>query len=105
MKCIDERLRNAITGHDCQTVRYAGFAGFKNGELLGAAEAAWFQLLVTVDRGLEYEQSLRGRKLAIVILREKSNRLKDLLPHVPALQARLPSIRPGEFVKVPEEPT
>ena len=38
-ECLDERFRNALTGHDCQTARYAGLAGLKNGELLTAAEA------------------------------------------------------------------
>jgi hypothetical protein len=40
---VDERFRNALTGHDCQTARYAGLAGLKNGELLTAAEAAGFE--------------------------------------------------------------
>ena len=44
-ECIDERLRACFSGHDCQTVRYAGFAGLKNGELLDAAEAADFDVL------------------------------------------------------------
>ncbi|MGC1416841.1 MAG: hypothetical protein WA817_16265 [Candidatus Acidiferrum sp.] len=37
-ECIDERLRNSLPGHDCQTARYAGLAGLKNGDLLAAAE-------------------------------------------------------------------
>jgi len=41
-ECIDERLRHAVTGHDCVSVRFAGFAGLKNGALLTAAEAAGF---------------------------------------------------------------
>ncbi len=102
-ECIDERLRTAFSRHDCQTARYAGFAGYGNGELLSAAEAAGFEVLVTVDRGLEYEQNLRGRKISIVLLREKSNRLKDLLPHIPAVLVCLSSIKTGQIVKIPEE--
>ena len=41
-KCIDERLRNSFPDHDCQTARYAGYAGLENGELLTAAETAKF---------------------------------------------------------------
>ena len=41
-ECIDERFRNYLPSHDCQTVRYAGLAGLKNGELLTAADAAQF---------------------------------------------------------------
>jgi len=65
-ECIDERLRDSFSGHDCQTARYAGFAGLKNGELLDAVESAHFDVLLTVDRGLEYQQNLTGRKIAII---------------------------------------
>ena len=50
-ECIDERFRNSFPGHDCQTARYAGLAGLKNGDLLIAAEAAGFDVFVTMDRG------------------------------------------------------
>jgi len=104
-ECIDERLRNSFSGHDCQTARYAGFAGLKNGELLDAVESARFDVLLTVDSGLEYEQNLAGRKIAIIIFRPKSNRRKDLLPHIPACLDLLLSIKPGEIVKIPRDPT
>jgi hypothetical protein len=57
----------------------AGFAGKKNGELLRLAVEAGFEGFVTVDQGIEYEQNLTSRKLAIVIIRAKSNRLADLV--------------------------
>src|SRR5437899_4343835 len=86
-ECIDERFRNSLPGHDCQTARYAGLAGLTNGELLTAAETAKFDVFLTVDRGIEYQQNLIGRNIAIIIFRTKSNRLKDLLAHVPACRA------------------
>lgn len=67
-ECVDERLRNFFSEHDCQTVRYAGFAGLKNGDLLEAVESPHFDVLVTVDRGWEHEQNLVGRSVAVVIL-------------------------------------
>jgi predicted nuclease of predicted toxin-antitoxin system len=91
-ECVDERFRNALLDHDCQTARYAGLAGLENGELLRAAETAKFDVFLTVDQGFEYQQSLTGRKIAIIIFRTKSNRLKDLLPLVPACLARIASI-------------
>ena len=98
-ECIDERFRNALTGHDSQTARHAGLAGLKNGDLLKAAEAAKFDVFLTVDQGIEYQQNLTGRKIAI-ILRAKSNRLHDLLQLVPACLARIESIRPGQIVNI-----
>jgi hypothetical protein len=99
-ECIDERLRNFVPGHDCQTARYAGLAGFKNGDLLTAAEAAGFEVLLTVDQGITYAQNLKPREIAIVVFRAKSNRLKDLLPHIAATLVQLESIKPGQIVNV-----
>ncbi len=48
-ECIDERFRNSLPEHDCQTARYAGLAGLKNGDLLTAAETAKFDVFLTVD--------------------------------------------------------
>lgn len=103
-ECVDERLRSSFSEHDCQTVRYAGFAGLKNGDLLEAVESAHFDVLVTVDRGWEHEQNLAGRSVAVVIFCAKSNRLKDLLPHVPACLNLLCTIKPGEVAKIPADP-
>src|SRR5215467_1533666 len=95
-ECIDERFRNSFPGHDCQTVRYAGLAGLKNGDLLTAAETARFDVFVTVDQGIEYQQNLTGRNIAIVILRAKSNLLAELSKLVPACLAHIESVRPGQ---------
>lgn len=99
-ECIDERLRNSFPDHDCQTARYAGFAGLENGELLTAAETAKFDVLLSVDQGIEYQQNLAGRKIAVIIFHTKSNRLIDLLPYVAVCIAHLESIQPGQVVKI-----
>jgi len=99
-ECIDERFRNSLAGHDCQTARYAGLAGLKNSELLAAAEAAKFDVFLTVDQGIEYQQNLANRNIGIIIFRVKSNRLKDLLPYVSACLAHIASIQPGEIVRI-----
>lgn len=103
-ECIDERLRNALPGCDCQTVRYAGLAGLENGDLLAAAEKAGFEVFLTVDQGIEYQQNLTTRKLAIMVSRGKSSRLKDLLPLVPVCLAMLKSLEPGKVIGI-EAPT
>ena len=99
-ECMDEQLRNSIAGHDCRTARYAGLAGLTNGELLKAAEEAKFDILLTVDQGIEYQQNLAGRKIAIVVFRVKSNRLKNLLELLPTCLACIDSIQPGQIVNI-----
>jgi len=93
---IDERFRDSLPARDCQTARYAGMAGLENGELLAAAESAKFDIFLTVDQGIEYQQNLTRRNIAIVILRPKSNRLTDLLSLLPSCLAHIYSIRPGQ---------
>ena len=99
-ECVDERLRNYFPGHECETVRHAGMMGFRNGDLIAAAETAEFDVLLTVDQGLEFEQNLRDRAVAILVIKAKSNRLKDLLPNVAECLVQLKSIKPGQLVKV-----
>ncbi len=103
-ECMDVRLRNSFPEHDCQTARYAGFSGLKNGRLLDAAEANQFAVLLTADQGIEYEQNLAGRKIAIIIFQAKSLRLKDLLPLVPSCKALLATIKPAEIGRIPHTP-
>ena len=99
-ECVSEGLRNYLPGHECQSARYAGFTGLENGQLLIAAEAAKFDLLLTVDRGFEYQQNLGHRKIAVIIFCGKSVLLEDLLLLMPECLARLKSIRPGEVVRI-----
>ena len=72
----------------------------KNSDLLAAAEAKKFDVFLTVDQGIEYQQNLEGRKIAIIIFRTKSNRLKDLLPLVSVCLEHVESIQPGQIVRI-----
>lgn len=99
-ECMDERLRNLFPGHDCQTVWYAKMAGLKNGELLSAAEAAGFEVLVTVDQSIPNQQNLDDRKIAMIILCAPSNRLRDLRRLIPAALSVLTTIQPGQVERV-----
>jgi hypothetical protein len=68
-ECVDEGLRHAFAGHDCQTCRYAGLKGLTNGQSLAAADAAMFEVLVTVDQNLPYQQTVDGRTIALLVLK------------------------------------
>jgi Domain of unknown function (DUF5615) len=78
---VPRKFRNGLAGHDCRTVPDQDLAGKKNGELLSLAEKAGFQVFLALDRGLEYEQNLQRRTIAIILIRAKSSRSADLLPH------------------------
>lgn len=101
-ECIPRKFKNALSDHECQTVPEAGFAGQKNGVLLSLAEAAGFDLFFTMDKGLQYQQNLAGRSISVLIVRARSNRLEDLLPHLEACRSIMSSIGPGEVMRVGE---
>lgn len=92
---LDWRLRRRFdTDHDVVTVRYRGWSGKKNGELLRAA-ASEFDVFVTLDSNLEYQQDVASLHLAVVVIRAASSDLADVETALPALNALLPSVRPG----------
>jgi predicted nuclease of predicted toxin-antitoxin system len=99
-ECVDERLRLLFPSHDCQTARFANLAGLKNGSLLEAAEAAGFDVLITVDQNIPDQQNLAGRKISLVILCGPTNRLRDLELLAPAAASALRSIGRGEVVTI-----
>jgi hypothetical protein len=99
-ECMPKDLRKHFVEHDCQTVPQAGLAGKKNGELLTLAEKSGWQVLVTMDQGMPHQQNLSGRTISLAIIRAPSNRLPDLLPHVPAILEALPSLKPGEVIQI-----
>lgn len=82
------------------TVQALCWTGMKNGVLLRAARDAGYEVLVTVDRRMEYQQNIPRSGLALVVLHARSTRVPDLLPLVPALIAALPSIRIGEVTHI-----
>jgi predicted nuclease of predicted toxin-antitoxin system len=99
-ECIDERLRHLFSGHQCQSVRYAGLAGLKNGVLLSAAQAAGFQVLITADQSIADQQNLTIRKIAVLILCGRTNRLADLKLLIPSALEALDFIEPGQVRRV-----
>lgn len=99
-ECIPRKLKNSLPGHDCRTAPEEGLAGKKNGELLTLAEKAGFQVFLTLDRGIEYQQNLQPRTIAVIVVRSKSSRLNDLLPLVPDCLRLLKAVNPGELAKV-----
>jgi len=99
-ECIPRKLQYSFTGHECRTVYQAGLAGRKNGELLVLAEAAGYDVLVTVDTGIPQQQNWSDRKIALLIIHAPSNEIEDLLPHAPACLLAVESILPGSVVHI-----
>jgi hypothetical protein len=88
------RLARDIVGHEVKTARQMGWTTIKNGELITLA-AEQFDVFVTVDRNLSFQQNLVSIPITVVVLQAKTNRLADLRPLVPSLLAAIESARPG----------
>lgn len=99
-ECVPRPLRRQFPAHDVWTIRDMGWAGKKNGELLALMAANGFEVLLTVDQNLRFQQNLASVGVAIVIMVTVSNRLPDLLPLVPAVEAAFATIQPGDAVEV-----
>src|ERR1700686_371595 len=104
-ECIDERLRLSFSGYDCETARFAKLAGLKNGQLLDAAEAAGFDVLITVDQNIPNQQNLGARSISLLILCAPTSRLRDLLLPVGPANDALDSIGHGTVVAVRQSGT
>ena len=91
-ECIDRRFAKELKGHNARTVPQVGWAGIQNGRLLALAEKK-FDVFVTVDRNLSFQQVLPRFEIAVLVIRSKSNRLTDLLPFVPKILKILPSLQ------------
>ena len=93
-ECVDWRLARDIVGHEVKTARQMGWVTVKNGDLLSLASEA-FDVFVTVDRNLQFQQNPETLAIAVIVLRARRNRLVDLRPLVPALLAAINQVRPG----------
>lgn len=63
-ECLPPDFRHSFTGHEAHSAEWAGLKSKKNGDLLRAAEAAGYEVLLTVDQGLAYQQNLTARTLS-----------------------------------------
>ena len=100
-ECLPRALKRLFRGHTCRTVQEMAWSGIKNGALLSLAEAE-FDALITIDQGFEYQQNLKERRIAILLLVSRSNQIEDLAPIVPAALTALAMILPGQVVRIGE---
>ncbi|MGB2669745.1 MAG: DUF5615 family PIN-like protein [Candidatus Acidiferrum sp.] len=99
-ECGPRKLKPYLSGQTCLTVSEAGYSGKKNGILLRLAEEAGYRVLITIDRGMETQQNLVGRRISVMILKGRSGRLKDLLPLVSECLRALSDLPPGQVRRI-----
>ena len=103
-ECVDQRFRKDLIGHEVVTVQESGWAGKKNGELLALA-AKSYQVFITVDRNLYFQQNLPTFNIAVLVLAARTNRLADLRPLANDVLLELAGIKPGKIYFIPKQPS
>ena len=93
-ECVDQRFGRLLIGHEVSTVQQSGWAGKKNGELLDLA-ATKFQVFITVDRNLHFQQYLPKINIPVLVLSARTNRLADLKPLAAEVLSELNELKPG----------
>lgn len=101
-ECLPLDLRHSFPNHDAHTVQWARLKGTSNGELLRSAEAAGYDVLLTVDQGLPRLLRQAHQRLSIILIRSQTNQIEDLLPLVDSILQALSAIKPGEIVSIPQ---
>lgn len=93
-ECVPWPMHRALAGHNCHTAQQQGWGGIKNGRLLQLAESE-FDLFITSDQNVRYQQNLSGRRIAILEL--STNKLRRIESAADIIRAAVAAIKPGEF--------
>lgn len=96
---LPRRLANRLVGHEVSTVQRSGWSGVKNGKLLALA-ATQFDVLLTMDSNLEYQQNLATLPIAVLVIQAVSNRIQHLEPVVPNILQELKHFPPRSLRRV-----
>jgi len=98
-ECVDWRLSRDIIGHETRSAHQMGWTAVKNGELL-ALVSQHFDVFVTVDQNLAFQQNLATVSIAVIVLQAKTNRLSDIRVLVPDLLAAVETAQPGRIQRI-----
>jgi hypothetical protein len=96
---IPHALRALLPGHDVFTVQWLGWGSIKNGELLKKADGQ-FDVLLTVDKGIRYQNDFKDKKIAVITVLCSGNRLENLRPFLPLIMRELNHITPGKVINI-----
>lgn len=98
-ECLDWRLCRALSGHDCASVQKLGWGGLSNGALLRKAEPD-FDIFITGDRNLTFQQALSDLDIAVFVLHAESTQLRHTIQLMPRVLDALSTIKSGEVIEI-----
>ncbi len=98
-ECVPRKLSRELPEHEVLTVTERGWSGIKNGNLLALA-APEFDVFLTIDQNIKYQQNLKNFSIGIILLIARNNRLKTLLPLMADAKEALGKIKTGDFIRI-----
>ena len=98
-ECIPRKLKSDLAGYDVATVVEAGYRGMKNGVLLRAA-TGHYDVLITVDRNLPFQQNIGALDIAVIVLVAGGIKYHDIKLLVPQVLKALKTVAPGEVLRL-----
>lgn len=96
--CVPAPLRRSLVSHDVKLAVEMGWQGLKNGDLLAQAEAAGFDLLVSTDQNLRYQQTVTGRSISLLVLLKQN--WPELRPHTDKVAECIAATKPGSYHEI-----
>ena len=96
--CTPNPIARSLSGHEVTFARHIGWHELKNGELIQRAEDAGFELILSTDRNIKYQQNLAGRKIAILVFGQQNWNL--LRPHIQFVVDAVNAAIPGGYAEV-----
>jgi hypothetical protein len=98
--CLPRHLAAALSGHDATTVRAQRWSALRNGVLLRAAVEAGFEVFITNDSSIEFQQNVARIGIAVIAIVGFRNRMEDLKPLLPRIIEALTTIKPGQLITI-----
>jgi hypothetical protein len=100
-ECLPKKLKYEFVDCDVATVVEMGWSGKKNGELMNAA-GGLFDVFITADQNLRYQQNMAYAKVGVIVLVTHNNRIETLVPLMPQIQKAIESITAGQALEIAE---
>ena len=99
-QCLPRQLAPELPEHEATTVRAQRWLGLRNGVLLRAAVEAGFQVFITNDSSIEFQQNVKKIGIGVIAIVGVRNRIQDLRPLIPELLESLAVIVPGQVITI-----
>ena len=91
-ECVNKRLKSYLNDFEVYTVTEMGWSGTKNGELMSLCVAGWFDIILTIDKNMVYQQNIEKYSISIVVLNSQTSKIEELIQFIPSFLKQIPHL-------------